>query len=79
MVSRFLGILSLMICLCFSISGIALAGPGPGGPGGGQWPGGPGPGDPPRAFELDPAILASGVAILVGGVLLLNERRRKNR
>jgi hypothetical protein len=28
--------------------------------------------------ELNPLGLASGVAVLVGGVLLLNERRRKS-
>ena len=30
----------------------------------------------PSAPELDPGALGSGVAILAGGVMLLNERRR---
>jgi hypothetical protein len=30
----------------------------------------------PSAPELDPTFLGSGIAILVGGVILLNERRR---
>lgn len=31
----------------------------------------------PRAPELDPSGLTSGAAILIGGLLLVSERRRK--
>jgi hypothetical protein len=37
---------------------------------------------PPRAVstpELEPTAMASGLAILIGGVITLYERRRKNR
>ena len=33
----------------------------------------------PSAPELDPSILGSGTAILAGGVILLNERRRNRK
>jgi hypothetical protein len=33
----------------------------------------------PSAPELDPGALGSGVAILAGGVMLLNERRRSRK
>jgi hypothetical protein len=36
----------------------------------------PPPGHGPTAPELDPGALGSGIAILAGGVMLLNERRR---
>jgi hypothetical protein len=36
----------------------------------------PPPGHNPSAPELDPTSLGSGIAILAGGFLLLNERRR---
>lgn len=36
----------------------------------------PPPGHGPSAPELDPGALGSGAAILAGGVMLLNERRR---
>jgi hypothetical protein len=36
-------------------------------------------GNDPSAPELDPSIVGSGVAILAGGVILLNERRRNRK
>jgi|HubBroStandDraft_1064217.scaffolds.fasta_scaffold408971_2 hypothetical protein len=36
-------------------------------------------GNDPSAPELDPSILGSGAAILAGGVILLNERRRNRK
>jgi hypothetical protein len=36
-------------------------------------------GSDPSAPELDPALLGSGVAILSGGIILLNERRRNRK
>jgi hypothetical protein len=36
-------------------------------------------GDRPAAPEIDPAAVASGIALLAGGLLLLHERRRAQR
>jgi hypothetical protein len=36
-------------------------------------------GNDPSAPELDPTVLGSGAAILVGGVILLNERRQNRK
>ena len=29
--------------------------------------------------ELEPSVLTGGIALLIGGIVMLNERRRKNR
>jgi hypothetical protein len=66
MFSRILGVLMLTGGLMFGATGITLAG-------NHNYPH-----DPSSAPELDPTALGSGVAMLIGGVLVLNERRRKH-
>lgn len=69
MFSRILGVLMLTGGLMFGVTGITHAGERNE------------PYCPPgvsSAPELDPTILGSGVAMLLGGVLVLNERRRKH-
>jgi hypothetical protein len=68
MVSRILGIFLLIGTLMFGGGGMAQAHPGDGN---GNWNGNGG-----SAPELDPSALAGGIAMLVGGVLVLKERRK---
>ncbi|HUN59151.1 MAG TPA: hypothetical protein VMU41_13640 [Candidatus Binataceae bacterium] len=59
--------------------GPPLGGPGPGGGPLGPGPGLGGPPPPPLpggAPELDPTALASGIALLAGGMIVLRERRK---
>jgi hypothetical protein len=68
MISRILGVFILIGTLMFGGGGMAQAHPGNGdgnGNGGGN-----------QAPELDPSALAGGIAMLVGGILVLNERRK---
>ena len=70
MVSRLFGILLLTGSLMFGAINVAQARPGNGfgnGNGGSSAP------------ELDPTALGGGLAMLVGGILVLNERRRRNK
>jgi hypothetical protein len=66
MLSRFFTILILTIGLTFGAISLAHA------------HNGNGLADP-SAPELDPKVLGSGLAILAGGVILVNERRRKHK
>jgi len=70
MFSRILGVLMLTGGLMFGVTGITHAGERDRTP---YCP--PGVSSAP---ELDPTALGSGVAMLIGGVLVLNERRRKH-
>jgi hypothetical protein len=67
MFKRILGAFILTTGLTFGAIGVARAdrgyGPGP-------W------GNHPSAPELDPTLLISGITILAGGLILLDERRR---
>jgi hypothetical protein len=65
MISRIFGVSILTSSLFFSIVGMAQALPSTVSR------------IPLRAPEFPPGALAGGIAILVGGVLVLNERRRK--
>jgi hypothetical protein len=77
---RILTILLLTIGLTFSVIGMSYAGHDNGyGNGGNNNGKGNGNGGDPAAPELDPVALASGIAILGGGVILLNERRRNRK
>jgi hypothetical protein len=71
MFSRILGVLMLTGGVMFGVTGITHAGERNRDPN--YCP--PGATSAP---ELDPTALASGVAMLIGGVLVLNERRRKH-
>jgi hypothetical protein len=82
--------LSLVCMLVAGVSGIASAHDGDRGGGGNRWDdrggwsdnwgnkwgGHKDFGSDPSAPELDPTVLGSGAAILAGGLMLLNERRR---
>ena len=72
-VRRVVKVLSLVTTLSLASVGFANAHD-IGGRGGTGYGNGGGWGDP--APELDPTILGSGLALLAGGVMLLNERRR---
>ncbi|HEX4209733.1 MAG TPA: hypothetical protein VHY56_05035 [Candidatus Binataceae bacterium] len=68
MFTRLFGIMILAASLSFSLIGTVRADDG--------WHG---RGGDPSAPELDPTALGSGVALLAGGIVLLNERRRARR
>jgi hypothetical protein len=67
MFKRILGASLLTIGLTVGALGIAHAHDGQG-----WW-------NDPAAPELDPTVIGSGAAILAGGVVLLNERRRNRK
>ena len=67
MFKRILGAFLLTIGLTVGAIGIAHA------HGWGGW------GNDPSAPELDPSVLGSGAAILAGGLILFNERRRNRK
>lgn len=78
-VRRVVKVLTLMTALTLAGVGFANAHENGGNGGRGWGNGGGGWGDPSPAPELDPAILGSGLALLAGGVMLLNERRRSRK
>jgi hypothetical protein len=64
---RIFGAFLLTVGLTFGAIGVAHAN------GWGSW------GHDPSAPELDPSILGSGITILAGGLILLNERGRNRK
>jgi hypothetical protein len=78
MISRFLGPLVLAMALMFGAIGMANAGFDNGNGNGGINHGRGNGGDDPVP-ELDPTALGGAIALLLGGVLVLNEGRRKNK
>jgi hypothetical protein len=75
MFQRILGALFLLVALTGATTNLAYAGTDNGNGNGGQNNGNQN-GKNKDAPEFDPSILASGVLLLAGGLLLLNETKR---